>query len=76
MQSLILMQITLNNSWRSYQTWEMFILDFAEKFKWLQQRVQDPETELKEKGKYETSRLITIALEIGSKFSKTHSFWG
>ena len=35
----------------------MFISDFAEKFKWLQQRVQDSETELKEKGKYETSRL-------------------
>ena len=29
----------------------MFILDFAEKFKWVQQRVQDSETELKENRK-------------------------
>ena len=54
----------------------MFISDFAEKFKWLQQRVQDSETELKQKGKYVTARLITNALEIGSKFPETHNFRG
>jgi len=35
------------------------------------------ETELKEKGKYVTARLITkYALEIGSKFPETHNFRG
>ena len=53
----------------------MFILDFAEKFKWVQQRVQDSETELKENRKIcDFKTHITIALETGSKFPETHNF--